>query len=102
MFRSVKDLERFEEAVRRAEPQDPVLFRSLFSQGVDLLGLQLKDVGEAFSMSPASVTRWRQGRNAPHPAFRRVVYRWLATRALHLRKRLEQSEHRAGQRVAVG
>lgn len=92
MHPQIEELAEFERAVRSAKPEEPESFRALFATGVDLLGLQLKEVAEKFSMSPASVTRWRQGKNAPHPAFRRVVYAWLAKRALQLRKRLENAQ----------
>jgi len=43
-------------------------------------------------VSPASVTRYIQGKNAPHPAMRRVFYKILADRAQVLIRSHEQRD----------
>lgn len=89
-------LEELEAALEAADVQDHALFASLLSDAISLLNLQLKDVAEQFAVSPASVTRWRQGRNAPHPALRRPIYRWLKRRTMLYRRELARREESAG------
>lgn len=77
---SLPELLEYKRSLQAANTEDAKLFRSLLDQGMKLLGLIDKDVSHKFGLSRPSVTRWRNGKNAPHPALRGPVYRWLATR----------------------
>ena len=83
-------LRNFEAALQAADPQDAILFQSLLVEGTELLSLQLRTVAEQFGVSPASVTRWRQGKSAPHPALRPVIYKWLQRRASEARRLIDR------------
>ena len=79
-LRKPTSLEEFQGVLARADPQDPELFRDIVSAGVDLLSLPLKALADEFGVSPASITRWRQGKNAPHPTVRKLLYGWMSKR----------------------
>lgn len=40
-----------------------------------------QEVAHRFDMARSSVSRWRAGRNSPHPAMRTSIYKWFAERA---------------------
>ena len=94
---------RFEESLKRANPEDATEFRRLLNEGIDLLTLLHKDVAEEFAMSRPSVTRWMNGNSAPHPALRPAIYRWLASRAGAIRRRETEKQQSAemGARIPV-
>lgn len=52
-------------------------FPRLVAQGLTLLGLSDAEVAREFDLSRPSVTRWRDGKAAPHPAMRRHVLAYL-------------------------
>lgn len=70
-----------------ADPKDVYAFRSLLEQGMELLQLTDKDIAREFGVSRPTVTRWRNGANAPHPALRKPVYTWLEQRTRLMMKR---------------
>ncbi len=53
---------------------DDVLFAKIVSNAMHFLNLSDRDMAERFSISRPSVTRWRTGVSAPHPAMRRPVF----------------------------
>jgi transcriptional regulator with XRE-family HTH domain len=79
-LRKPASLEEFQSVLAEADPHDSDLFRDIISAGVDLLSLPLKALADEFGVSPASITRWRQGKNAPHPTVRKLMYRWMSKR----------------------
>jgi len=81
------ELRLFVEDLRAADVQDDRAFHSLLSRGVELLRLLDKDIAQEFGVSRPTVTRWRNGTNAPHPAMRRPVYNLLEHRAAAILKR---------------
>ena len=76
------------QALKTAEPMDDARFHEVFSCGVTLLNLSDKDVAREFGASRPTVTRWRNGANAPHPAMRKHVYDLLERHAKRILKRL--------------
>lgn len=78
--RKLTSLEDLRAVLANADPQDSELFREIISAGVDLLSLPLKALADEFGVSPASITRWRQGKNAPHPTVRKLMYGWMSKR----------------------
>jgi transcriptional regulator with XRE-family HTH domain len=79
-LREPTSLEDLQSVLANADPQDSELFRDIISAGVDLLSLPLKALADEFGVSPASITRWRQGKNAPHPTVRKLLYGWMSKR----------------------
>ena len=79
-LRKPTSLEALQGVLANADPQDSELFRDIVSAGADLLSLPLKALADEFGVSPASITRWRQGRNAPHPTVRKLLYGWMSKR----------------------
>lgn len=81
------DLNTYIAALQAADIRDDEAFRSLLNQGMECLGLFDKDIAHEFNVSRPTVTRWRNGTNAPHPLMRRPVYDRLQQRAQALRRR---------------
>jgi len=52
-------------------------FRQLLLTAMLLLDLNDEEVAVRFRASRPTVTRWRNGSNAPHAALRPAVYEWL-------------------------
>jgi transcriptional regulator with XRE-family HTH domain len=101
--RKPTSLEDLRGVLANADPQDSELFRDVISAGVDLLSLPLKALADEFGVSPASITRWRQGKNAPHPAVRRLMYGWMSKRiATVLRRPAAAAAHQGSSWNANG
>jgi hypothetical protein len=75
------ELRDYVRSLQEAEARDDSTFHSLLSRGFDLLRLIDKDIAHGFGVSRPTVTRWRNGVNAPHPAMRKPLYVWLEQRA---------------------
>ncbi len=83
-------LTEFVKAIRKADPRDDSVFQSLLVQGMGLLRFDDLRLAAELGVSRPSVTRWRNGANAPHPAMRGPIYAFLARRArLALRQAAE-------------
>lgn len=63
-----------------ANSEDPKIFYELINKSFKLLEFSDLDVAVRFGMSKPSVSRWKNGRTAPHPAMRPPVYKWFAKR----------------------
>ena len=74
-------LEEYRVALSAANKQDEMQFHLLVQYGVRLLELSDADLAHDLDMSLPSVARWRDGRNAPHPAMRPFIYQKLSLRA---------------------
>jgi transcriptional regulator with XRE-family HTH domain len=68
--------------------EDDALFADLVREAMAALELSDSDLARQFGMSRPSVTRWRNGRTAPHPAMRAKVFKALLTR---VRSRMRDS-----------
>jgi len=79
-------------SLRGASQQDDAAFHLLLVRGMELLQLLDKDIAREFGASRPTVTRWRNGVNAPHPAMRRPVFEWLEKRAKVLLRRLGRTQ----------
>jgi hypothetical protein len=77
-------------ALRETDPTDDGAFQKRILDGMDLCRLLDKDVAREFGVSRPTVTRWRNGTNAPHPALRKHVYSWLQSRAQALHNRMQE------------
>lgn len=73
-------LQQFKEFLRRIDPNDDGQFQEAVKTGTALLGITDGDLADHFDMSRPSVNRWKNGRNAPHPAFRKSVYSFFTKR----------------------
>jgi hypothetical protein len=82
------ELMEYIRSLREADVRDDAVFHSLLARGFDILHLMDKDVAREFGVSRPSVTRWRNGVNAPHPAMRKPVYTFLDQRAHAVLRRL--------------
>lgn len=77
----LKELEALKTALRSADSQDTEMFHELLQRAMSLLNLGDKDLAHQFNVSRPTVSRWRTGKNAPHPAMRTPIYSWLAKKA---------------------
>lgn len=98
---TIAELEAFVEQVRGGahSAED---FTRLLTRGIALLNLTDKELAREFGASRPTVTRWRNGDNAPHPAMRKPVFDFLALRSQILIRRLRvasQQVQAAPQRV---
>ena len=71
-------LREFITAIKSVDEKDSEQFRYLLVEGMKLLNLFDKDIAHEFGASRPTVNRWKNGIDAPHPAMRRPVYRYLA------------------------
>jgi transcriptional regulator with XRE-family HTH domain len=79
-------------SLRETDVRDDAAFTDLLTRGFDLLHLMDKDIAREFGISRPSVTRWRNGVNAPHPAMRKPVYAFLNQRAQAMLRRIPKEE----------
>lgn len=73
--------------LRAVDVKDDAAFHALLVRSVDLLMLKDREIAHEFEVSRPTVTRWRNGLNAPHPALRKHVFTWLRERAEYFAKR---------------
>lgn len=77
--RAAADREWFAGVVRSAsEGCRPDVFSILIAQAIDRHGVPVADFREAFGDDKGTVSRWKNGRNAPAPRKRQEVLDWLA------------------------
>lgn len=82
-----EEIKEYLHLLKDADTRDDRKFHDAVSQGVALLQLMDKDIAHEFGVSRPTVTRWRNGANAPHPVMRKHVYDLLERRARALLKR---------------
>lgn len=76
--------------LQNADQKDDKVFHNVVSRAIDLLMLLDSDLAQYFGTSRTTVMRWKSGANAPHPAMRKHVFKWLMQRAkAFLRKQKE-------------
>lgn len=75
---SISELNQLKNDLQGANHNDDELFHSLINRTMKLLDFEDKDLAKVFEMNRSSVSRWRNGSNAPHPAMRKYVYLVLA------------------------
>lgn len=94
-------LASFIAALEGADSQDDATFQALLAQGIESLQLVDKDIAHAFTVSRPTVTRWRNGESAPHPALRKPVFDWLERRARTMNRRSSSVSSGSGAYVAA-
>ncbi len=80
MNKIMNELEAYSRELRSADISNVKTFYALLNQGMHFLRLTDKDIAHEFGASRPTVTRWRNGKNAPHPAVRKVIFNWLRKR----------------------
>ena len=68
-----------------ADPKDSELFRTLLSEAMRVLALDVSDVAAEFGVSLPMVRRWMGGNAVPMTRMRGTVYSWLLDRTLGLK-----------------
>jgi hypothetical protein len=91
-------LEELQRVLAKANAHDAELFREIIIVAPDLLHLPLKALADEFGVSPASITRWRQGKNVPHATVRKMLYSWMNKRVANVLRRRAGSPLQASQR----
>lgn len=76
-LRRIRDREELASDLRGIDPNDDIKFQLVLKKGVELFDLSVKDIAHEFTTSIPTVERWLSGRNAPHPAIRPLIYKWL-------------------------
>jgi transcriptional regulator with XRE-family HTH domain len=76
-------------------PGDDALFHTLIDRSMRLLMLTDADLAKEVGTNRTSINRWKNGKNAPHPAVRPRVYALLAKRVRTLLTREEREERAA-------
>src|SRR5262245_13518882 len=87
-------LNQFAEALRNADVKDDGRFRELLIRGMELFSLSDKEIAREFDASRPTVTRWRNGDNAPHPSARKHIYGWMEKKATLGLRRIAAEEAR--------
>lgn len=77
---TLDELDQLKVDIDAAVDDDDVAFHALVRRAFWLAALSDADVSRQFGMSRPSIMRWRTGRSAPHPAMRRHVYEWMASK----------------------
>ena len=70
-------------------------FHRVLLEAIGLLDLTDEEIAQEYDASRPTITRWRNGTNAPHAALRPTIYAWLlelATSRLQRLKRVEQQK----------
>lgn len=75
----LKLIEKLKAAIVGESSKDE--FQQLLLTAMRLLDLNDEEVAVRFRASRPTVTRWRNGSNAPHAALRPAVYEWLLAAA---------------------
>lgn len=96
---TMKEIQQYQAALKRADHQSKEQFYQLFSLGMELLSLLDRDISREFSVSRTTIFRWREGRNAPHPLMRGPVYTFLSKRASRLMQQKRRSRQSGSVRV---
>ena len=99
---TTQDLEAFVCELRVASRTDAAEFKRLLGRGIEFLSLTDKDIAREFGASRPTVTRWRNGDNAPHPAMRKPVFDWLTQRAQIAIRRQKAASPAQAQASALG
>ena len=81
------ELKAYIASLKNINEKDDGAFRAVVARGMDVLQLLDSDLAHQFGVSRPTVTRWRNGANAPHPAMRKPVFAWLKGRASALLNR---------------
>jgi hypothetical protein len=71
----IKLIEKLEAAIGHESSKDE--FQQILLTAMRLLDLNDEAVAVRFRASRPTITRWRNGSNAPHAALRPAVYEWL-------------------------
>ena len=101
---NVNDFKKYVENLKSADPKNDEQFKVLLIKGMDLLRLLDSDISREFGVSRPTVNRWRNGANAPHPAMRKPLFRYLEKRTSSLiaseqRTRPQRSRRKTAQRL---
>jgi len=75
-----------------ANKGDRAAFHQLLLEGIRLLDLTDEAIAGRFDASRPTITRWRNGTNAPHAALRPSVYEWMLEQAAGRLTRLKRAE----------
>ena len=75
------ELTNYSDELRSADTSNEKVFQELLNSGMKLMMMNDEDIAYQFGVSRPTVTRWRNGKNAPHPAMRKVIFNWLRKRA---------------------
>jgi transcriptional regulator with XRE-family HTH domain len=59
---------------------DGLIFAPAVCTAVDRCGITVEEICRTFSVDKASVSRWKNGLNAPHQHVRRQIMQWLVVR----------------------
>jgi len=62
--------------IRIVNPRDDNAFHDIIQRSL-AMGVDEKLLRRKFSCDKPTVTRWKNGKNFPHPAMRPHVYKWL-------------------------
>lgn len=81
---NINEMKRYVESLKSADLKSDEDFKTLLNKGMALLRLLDSDISKEFGVSRPTVNRWRNGANAPHPAMRRPLFRYLEKRTTSL------------------
>lgn len=94
--RRAKNIIRLRDRIAGADLTDDEIFRTLLIDAQELLELSDRELGDAFQVSRPTVNRWIKGRNLPHNALRRPLFRWVQEALAERSRRLQMFAQRSG------
>lgn len=71
------DTKKYLKQLKNADENNDDLFHELLNIGIKFLNLSDRVIRHTFGISQPTLERWKKGKNRPHPAMRRVVFRTL-------------------------
>lgn len=80
MIRKMLTMEQMKSAITNPDVNDNVMFADVIFNASHLLRVEDKEIRREFGLCVPTLTRWKDGRNAPGPQLRKVVYDWLKSR----------------------
>lgn len=82
-------LKEYQIELKTAIASDRNKFYALLNKGIELLKITDEDIALRFSMSLPGVSRWKNGRTAPHTFMCPVVFKWLGQKTIEYILKLE-------------
>lgn len=83
----VEMLTQYSRSLQKASLNDKEAFHLAIIGAQDVIGMTQQDIAREFKCALGTVNRWSQGRTAPHPVMRKVIFDKLHQRTIrHLRR----------------
>ena len=73
---------QFSELAKDADIEDLSLFQKMIFHAITNFEITPAKISEEFGLSKGTISKWMNGKAAPHPMIRRLVVNWIGEQAL--------------------